>query len=171
VEPINLITQTAGTPISIPGGDTPLAIAITHDGRTAYVTNTTFTQNYPGTTTGAVVPINLATNTPGNPIPFSGAVSAIAIAPDDQTAFIINDKSDVGTIAIFVVPITLRTGTGGTPIPFSGGAGDIAITRDGRTAYVTQRQFVVPINLLNLTLEPRIQLPTGADAVHIVVIG
>jgi DNA-binding beta-propeller fold protein YncE len=118
----------------------------------------------------AVVPINLATNTSGSPIPFTGVVSAIAIAPDDQTAYVANDTY-AGTIGTFVVPINLNTATSGAPISFSRKAAGIAITPDGLTAYVTQGQSVVPINLSNNTLEAPIPLPTGTIAQHIVVIG
>ena len=57
VTPIATATNTAGPPI--PVGLYPGPIAITPDGKTAFVDNST----------GTVTPIATATNTPGTPIP------------------------------------------------------------------------------------------------------
>ena len=57
VTPIDLTTQTAGTPI--PVGSNPAGIAVTPDGKTAYVTNSD---------SHDVTPIDTATNTAGTPI-------------------------------------------------------------------------------------------------------
>jgi DNA-binding beta-propeller fold protein YncE len=70
VAPIDVATNTAGP--SIPAGDTPLDIAITPDGATAYVA-TQVSDN--------VTPINLATRTPRPPIP-SDDPQGIALTPD-----------------------------------------------------------------------------------------
>ena len=56
--PIATATNTAGPPITT--GDNPDAIAITPDGKTAYVVNAD---------SGTVTPITTATNTAGPPIP------------------------------------------------------------------------------------------------------
>jgi YVTN family beta-propeller protein len=71
VTPIDVATNTAGTPI--PAGDSPVGIAITPDGTTAYVVG------------DSVAPINLATNTAGTPIPVGSSPQRIAIAPDGRT--------------------------------------------------------------------------------------
>jgi DNA-binding beta-propeller fold protein YncE len=56
VTPVNLATQTAGTPIDLPGFNFPESIAIDPNGSVAYTADNQ---------SGLVVPINLATNTPG----------------------------------------------------------------------------------------------------------
>lgn len=121
VTPIDLITNTALTPI--PVGSNPFHIAITANGNTAFVTNQ-------GDNT--VTPIDVATDTPGAPIvldsipPFGQAPHGIAITPDSQTAYV----SDLGSDD--VTPISTTTFTPGTPIPLAVGAAPfgIAITPD-----------------------------------------
>jgi hypothetical protein len=74
VTPINTATGTPGTPIHVWRGhlgDLSVAqIAITPDGKTAYVT-----------TGSGVTPINTATNTPGTPIHVPGAMYQLTITP------------------------------------------------------------------------------------------
>ena len=70
VTPIRTATNTALPPIET--GSDPNAIAITPDGRTAYVTN-------PGS--GTVTPIRTATNTALRPIKTGLGPDAIAITP------------------------------------------------------------------------------------------
>ena len=70
VTPIEAATGTAGRPIKV--GFRPWAIAITPDGKTAYVVNSE---------TSTVTPISTATNRPGKPIKVGITPVAIAIAP------------------------------------------------------------------------------------------
>jgi YVTN family beta-propeller protein len=72
VTPIRTTTNTAGT--AIPVGDNPVAIAITPNGKTAYVANFDF---YAGT----VTPIRTAVNRAGAAIPVENGPQAIAITP------------------------------------------------------------------------------------------
>jgi DNA-binding beta-propeller fold protein YncE len=115
VTPIDLMTNTAGKPIKISGKPKamefygqPMAIAITPDGKTAYVANGA---------SSTVTPINLATNTPGNPINLSGkpGADAIAITPDGTTAYVANQASST------VTPVNLATNTPGKPIKIGSG--------------------------------------------------
>jgi DNA-binding beta-propeller fold protein YncE len=72
VTPISTATDTAGKPIKV--GPFPSLIAITSNGKTAYVTG-------PGDVGGGdtVTPITTATNTPGKPIRVGRAPDAIVI--------------------------------------------------------------------------------------------
>ena len=104
VIPISTTTNTAGKRIRV--GKEPDAIAITPDGRTAYVA---------GLGSGTVTPIATATNTPGPAIRVGRAnagLVAIAITPDGQTAYVVNDGTSPGT----VVPISTATDRAGKPI-------------------------------------------------------
>ena len=74
VTPIDLATNTTGAEIKV--GPLPEAIAITPDGKTAYVANGN----------NSVTPIALATNTPGAEIKVGVNPEAIAITPDGKTA-------------------------------------------------------------------------------------
>jgi len=70
VTPIRVATGTALPAIKV--GSDPVAIAITPDGRTAYVVNTG---------SGTVTPIRVASNTALRPIHVGGFPDAIAIVP------------------------------------------------------------------------------------------
>ncbi len=70
VTPISTATNRPGKPIKVGRG--PDAIAITADGKTAYVAN-----NYSGT----VTPLQTATNTTEKPIKVGRGPAAIAITP------------------------------------------------------------------------------------------
>lgn len=117
VTPIDLATNTPGTPVRV--GKNPVSIAITPDGKTAYV----------GSGGGEVTPIDLATNTPGKPIPVGEPVS-IAITPDGKTAYVADGYLNT------VTPIDLATNTPGKPIGVSEEGGVFAILMDGKTADV-----------------------------------
>jgi YVTN family beta-propeller protein len=99
------------------------AIAITPDGKSAYVVN-----YVPGT----VTPIDLRTHEPGEEIPVGDEPWAIAITPDGRTAYVANRTS--GT----VTAIDTETNAAGPDIPVGELPGPIAIAPDGRTAYVTR---------------------------------
>jgi serine/threonine protein kinase, bacterial len=145
-------TPSAGTPIMV--GSESDAIAISSDGRTAYVTAG-------GGST--VTPISLATGTPGTPIAVGAGPFAIAITPDHRTAYVtsFNDNS--------VTPINLATGTPGTPITVGAGPFAIAITPDGRTAYVANSDAatVTPISLATGTPGPAISVGGSPQAIAI----
>ena len=114
VIPISTITNRPGTPI--PVGRAPRGIAITPDGKTAYVVN--FGSN-------TVTPISVGTNRPGTPIPVGRWPWVIAITPDGKTVYVVNRTS--GT----VTPISTATNTAGPPIPVGRLPYAIAITPDG----------------------------------------
>jgi YVTN family beta-propeller protein len=76
-------------------------VAVTPDGKTAYVTN------YGD---GTVTPITVATNTAGTPITVGSNPLGVAVTPDGKTAYVTNGGD--GT----VTPITVATNTAGTPI-------------------------------------------------------
>jgi DNA-binding beta-propeller fold protein YncE len=126
VFPISTATNTAGKPIKV--GSSPDAIAITPDGRTAYVV---------GSLPSRVVPISTATNTAGTaimlPKTFFGLV--IAVTPDGKTAYV-TGNGKIGTHGK-VVPISTATNTAGKVIETTGDmAYAIAFTPGKQTAYV-----------------------------------
>jgi DNA-binding beta-propeller fold protein YncE len=141
-------------------GMDPVAIAITSDGRVAYVANAS---------SNSVIPINLATGRTGTAIPVNGNMASplsgpadIAIAPDDTTAYVTDPTTG------FLIPIALRTGTTGQPVRIAGGPGQIAIAPDGATAYVvTGDSTVIPVSLATGT--PGKPIPISADAASIAI--
>ena len=78
VTPVTTATNTAGPPITV--GRFPDPIAITPNGKTAYIAN--------GDGTGTVTPITTATNTAHLPITVGNGPSAIAITPNGKTAHV-----------------------------------------------------------------------------------
>src|SRR3989440_300106 len=128
VTPITLGTNTPGTPITVGpqtcicAGPIPFpGIAITPDGKTAYVANPV---------SNTVTPIALATNTPGTPIAAGTSPHGIAITPDGKTAYVANEVSST------VTPIALATNTPGPAISVDSAPIGIAVTPDSKTAYV-----------------------------------
>lgn len=157
VTPIDLSTNIAGSPITI-AGEEAFSIAITPDGRTAYVTLHSISNLLDG-----VASIDLATNTVGVfiPLPITSP-SGIAIAPDGTTAFVVC----LGTSDVF--PIDLATNTLGSPITVDQ-CFDIAITPDGTTAYVTGvfTSLIYPIDLVTRTVGVPISFPGAPQGIGI----
>ena len=118
VTPIRTATNTAGTAIKVGSGNGPHAIAITPDGKTAYVVNPL----------GTVTPIRTATNTAGKAIKVTGLLGGIAITPDGKTAYVLDDVYEPGTEPGTVIPIRIATGTVGKAIRVGSGPGAIAFT-------------------------------------------
>jgi len=152
VTPIDMATNTAGTPITV--GDDPFAVAITPDGKTAYVAND-------GSTT--VTPIDIATNTAGTAISVGNVPDAVAITPDGRTAYVANAGSNN------VTPIDIATNTAGTAIPVGAEPDAIAITPDGKTAYVANSggATVTPIDIATNTAGTAIPVGTEPEAIAI----
>ena len=160
---IELTNASLGTEHSFSGEGEPRAVAITPDGRTAYVVD----QFGEG-----ILPIDVATDTAGTEIPTGPSPTAIAIAPNGSAAYVADraegvvrvdlakaEATDVyplsgeprgiaivpdgstayvtGTAANTVTPIELGTGTPGTPIEVGEGSSGIGIAPDGSAAYVT----------------------------------
>src|SRR5215469_16626181 len=94
-------------------GSNPWAIAITPDGKTAYVVNNG---------SGTVTPIRTATNTALKAIKVGIGPFAIAITPDGKTAYVTNRHS--GT----VTPIRTATNTALKAINVGSGPFAVAIT-------------------------------------------
>jgi YVTN family beta-propeller protein len=115
------------SPIPITVGTRPFAIAITPDGKTAYVANFG-----PIVGPGNVSVINTADNKV-SPIPIAvgSHPSDIAITPEGKTAYVANfGSSNVSAID------TADNSVDPTPIPVGTQPEHIAITPDGKTAYV-----------------------------------
>ncbi len=111
----------------------------------------------------SLTPINLATDKAESSIspltsPYSGGseLAGIAITPDGQTAYVVNDRW-LSSTPNEVVPVDLATGKAGTPIQLGDPQGtplNIAIAPNGLSAYVTEivlgsgrGSAVVPIDL------------------------
>ncbi|HEY7948430.1 MAG TPA: YncE family protein [Acidimicrobiales bacterium] len=155
--PVDLATGTATSPISLPGRVTE-AVAITPDGRTAYVTTYESSSPY----AAAVVPIDVASGTVDSPISVPIGIAGIAITPDGRTAYVTTGAPGE------IIPIDLADESIGSPISVPGIRPGIAITPDGLTALTTVGpNTVVPVDLATRTVGTPISLPVGASAVAV----
>jgi DNA-binding beta-propeller fold protein YncE len=158
--PVATATNTAGKPVKF--GAIPAAIAVTPDGKTAYIADM-----HPGT----VTPVATATKTPGRPIKIGGFPWAIAITPDGKTAYVV-DLPAYGHGRTTVIPVATATNTPGKPIKIGGIvrlSAAIAITPDGKTAYVVDipayghgRTAVIPVSTATNTPGKPINIRGGA---------
>jgi YVTN family beta-propeller protein len=118
----SLTNQLVGSPISVP--PIPQQIAITPDGRFAYLAHT-------GANTVTVVDL-ASGQTVGVPIPVGEAPSGIGFTPDGHFAYVANNNSST----ISVIDTQTRQVVG-TPISSAGSnTGDVAVTPDGKRVYV-----------------------------------
>jgi YVTN family beta-propeller protein len=152
VTPVDLATNTAGSEIHLPGGGESGAgwLAITPDGKTAYVADSN---------TDQVVPIDLATNTAGTPIDVGAGPFAVAITPDGTRAYVTNQFDGS------VTPIDLTTNTALTPIPVGSFPQGIAITPDGTRAYVANLGGGGSVSVIDLGSGTVIATLTGLTSV------
>jgi YVTN family beta-propeller protein len=137
----------------IGAGCCPESIAITPNGATAYVVGPS----------GAVTPVDTATDSVGTSIQAGLYPDAIAITPNGAAAYVSSFGDNT------VVPVDLVAKSTGSPIPVGTEPGAIAITPNGATAYVTNfgSNTVTPINLATNTAEPSIPVGNGPVAIAI----
>jgi DNA-binding beta-propeller fold protein YncE len=164
--PVNLQTRQVGP--AIPVGHEPLAVAVTPNGKWAYVVDSGFSQaqslsgyRHSPVFKGAVIPVNLITGHVFRPIKVGLGPISIAITPNGKWAYVANmgilgglNNTYFAVDGYTVVPINLTTNRPGKPIYIGPGPGAIAITPNGKWAYVSVTgtpehplDYVVPINL------------------------
>jgi DNA-binding beta-propeller fold protein YncE len=161
VTPIDFTTGTAGTPFAV--GSSPTSIALTPDGTTLLVTNSTADTVTPVTISNGATGL---TYTPGTPIPAGPGPDAIAVTSDGTTAYVTDDGSDT------VTPITLDgVNIPGNPLTVHPGPDAIALTPNGELAYITSDSgWVTPIVTATdriSTTPPAIRVGANPDAIAI----
>lgn len=154
---INTLTNAIESTIVLPRNIRPIAVAIAPDGQTAYVLLS-------GSVAGAAPGVALIDTNSNSLIetillPDHGmeitAYTDIAIAPDGQTAYVIDGTSGINAI----IPINLTNLTIGTAVPVMGvGPVAISLTPDGQKAYIVNviSQNVSIFNLIPLTFSSSI---------------
>jgi YVTN family beta-propeller protein len=121
-------TATNTVVATVPVGGVPIGVAVTPDGKHAYVAN--FTD-------GTVSVIATATsNTTGTPIPVGNGPEGVAITPDGKHAYVTNSGTlnvpgtTVSVIATASNTVVATVKVGNTP-------SEVAVTPDGKHVYVT----------------------------------
>jgi YVTN family beta-propeller protein len=169
VTQVNTTTNQPGNPITINGF--PIAIAITPDGRTAYVLADSLSKGSVPMPQGDgfVVPVATATGQPGRPIRVGILPSGLAITPDGKTLYVADSNSNA------VTPIDIATSTPGHPIS-TGSVGPVAIliSPDGQIVYtvgIVGRAFsgtVTPITTTTSTPGSPVDVGAWPSAIAIV---
>lgn len=144
--PVDTETGTAGTPVPLSGQ--PFDVAITPDGKTAYV----------AAAPSAVIPVDTATGAAGTPISVANAPRRIAISPDGATAWVALTESRQ------LQPVDLATGTAGEPVVLASRPRDLAIAPDGAAAYVAVLASQVEESITGVE---KVDLETGTVAERI----
>jgi hyaluronoglucosaminidase len=124
------------------------AIAVTPDGKTAYVAATRGERR-----PGVVIPIQLATGEVLKPIPVGVWPNAISVTADGKTAFVTNFLS--GT----VTPIATATNTALAPIKVGSRPDEVVAAPDGRTLYVSRNETITPIRTASGTPLQPLRIP------------
>jgi YVTN family beta-propeller protein len=128
VSVIDTATNTVTGTIDL--GGRPRGVAITSDGRHAYVTRRG---------SGGVSVIDTRTNRVTGTISVGGLPESVAITPDGRHAYVTNDAG--GTVSV----IDTRTNTVTDTLTIGGTLGSVAITDDGTRVYVTSRRKSEPL--------------------------
>ena len=153
VSVIDTATNAQAAPAITVGTD-PAGVAITPDGRRAYVANQG----------GGVTVIDTSTNTTvGAPIPVGTAPTDVAIAPNGARAYVTNFTSNFISIIDTATNTTLAE-----QIPVGANAKRIAITPDGTRAYVLVGGIVRVVDLAtNTVVGPPIAVGTDPNEIAI----
>jgi serine/threonine-protein kinase len=118
VEVIDTSTNTVAA--KIPVGELPIEVALSPDGRRAYVTNY-------GSSSVSV--IDTGSNTVSATIPVGVAPGTVAVSPDGQRAYV--GQGVPGSVSV----INLASNTVAATIPVGGEGVGVAVSPDGRRAY------------------------------------
>jgi len=168
VTPIDTATNTALKAINV--GKGPNAIAVTPDGKTAYVVSGGEFAGTCGEGSGpanTVTPIRTATNTALKAIKVGNFPDAIVITPNGKTAYVSNGGNGAAP-GNTVTPIDTATNTALKAIKVGSGADAIAITPNGKTAYVVNgfSGTVTPISTATNTAGKAIKVAQATDILN-----
>jgi DNA-binding beta-propeller fold protein YncE len=150
VIPINLATNTVGTPLTL--GETPNDLAISPDGKTAYIAiGDSFNA-------GKIIVLDTETATKKSEITGSDLTEPMnaVVSPDGKTLWVIKKKS--------VIPVNLETLVHGAALtlPAESEKGGAAISPDGSALWVSVRRGLVRIDTALATVSPLIEVTNSS---------
>ncbi len=125
------------SPATVAADSEPLAVAVTPDGRSVYVTNAgrnTVSQYTVDPSTGALSPKVPATVATG---PSQTGPAGVAVTPDGKSAYVTNASGN--TVAQFTIDLVSGVLSPKTPATLATGTSPhgVAVTPDGKSVYVT----------------------------------
>jgi DNA-binding beta-propeller fold protein YncE len=124
------------------------AIAVTPDGKTAYIAATRGERR-----PGVVIPIQLATGKVLRPIPVGVWPNAISVTANGRTVYASNFLS--GT----VTPIATNTNTALAPIKVGSRFDEVVVAPDGRTLYVSRNGRLTPVSTATGVASQPVRIP------------
>jgi DNA-binding beta-propeller fold protein YncE len=170
----------AKTPASVPAGDTPVGVAVTPNGESAYVTNInggTISQYDIDPATGRLTPKSPATVPTGR-----GPTNGLVVTADGRHAYVYNSGVGGGagpgeTVSQYDIDATTGALTPKTPAFVAAGPGstasEAAIGPDGRTLYVVNssavRQYAIDGVTGALSPKSPVSVPTGSGSTSIAI--
>jgi YVTN family beta-propeller protein len=150
VEVIDTATHPPSVVATIPVGNGPLAVAVTPDGKHAYVANVF---------SNTISVIRTATNTVVATValPVGSNPRGVAVTPDGKHVYVANEAGNVSVIAT-------ATKTAVATIPVGMVPTSVAITPDGTSAYVANggSNTVSVIDTASNTVEATVPFPAGS---------
>jgi YVTN family beta-propeller protein len=114
-------------------GSHPVALALSPDGKTAYVANYD---------SGNLTAISTATQLATGVVAVGSEPDAVAVSPDGKAVYVVNDNEGDGTVSVISAGTLAVTAT----IPVGINPTSIAIAPDGKTIYVANSGSVSVIN-------------------------
>ena len=165
VVPIATATDRPGRPIAV--GTAPQAIAITPNGKRAYVLNGIDAATTPATTPATVTPIDLATGTALRPIKVGTLPLSMTMSPNGKLLYVVDSSQSNPGEPSAITPVATATDTPAPAIklardvvPFS--VSGLAFTSNSVRAYAITSSGIVPINTATGSLGKAIGLRTAA---------
>jgi DNA-binding beta-propeller fold protein YncE len=164
VVPIATATDRPGRPIAV--GTAPQAIAITPNGKRAYVLNGIDAATTPATTPATVTPIDLATGTALRPIKVGTLPLSMTMSPNGKLLYVVDSSQSNPGEPSAITPVDTATDTSAPAIklardlvPFS--VSGLAFMSNSVTAYAITSAGIVPINTAKESLGKAIGLRTS----------
>ena len=147
IRPIDVSSMIVGSPIDALLTD---GMVVTPDGATVYAVDEAT----------SVVPITVATDTPGTPIVCGSGPEAVCITPDGSKLYVCNSDNTV-------TPVDVASGTPGSALTFADAAiYTCGVTPDGQTAYfgLGSNGTIVPVDVATDALGTPITIPDGVGS-------
>lgn len=164
VIPIATATDRPGTPIEV--GTSPLAIAITPNGKMAYVLNGIDAATTPATTSATVTPIDLTTGTARRPIKVGTLPLSMTMSPNGKFLYVVDSRQNNPGEPSAITPVDTTTDTPAPAIPLAKDSVPFAVsgltfTSNSATAYAITSSGIVPITTATRKLGKAIGLRTS----------